>query len=169
MSQDNTIEDNNRLTRLSEAHIKETTHNRTVEDYLEIVYELIKEKGYASMTDISNHLHVKASSVTQMMKKLDEEGYLIYEKYREIRLTQAGEEIAKKVRESHILLIEFLKIIGVKEEIANKDAERIEHYLNSETMKRFELFVKVIKNNPKLYEKLKENIKENEYLLESKK
>ena len=69
----------------------------------------------------------------------------------------------------HILLIDFLKIIGVNEEIANKDAERIEHYLNSETMNRFSLFVKVIKNNPKLYKILKEDIKENEYLLESTK
>ena len=72
MAQDNIIETNNRLIRLSEAHIKEKTDNRTIEDYLEIVYELIQEKGYAAMTDISSHLHVKASSVTQMMKKLDE-------------------------------------------------------------------------------------------------
>tara|TARA_B100000749_G_C18212355_1_gene376565 strand:- start:11 stop:520 length:510 start_codon:yes stop_codon:yes gene_type:complete len=169
MVQDNIIESNNRLARLSEAHIKEKTDNKTIEDYLEIIYELIQEKGYAAMTDISNHLHVKASSVTQMMKKLDEEGYLIYEKYREIKLTIEGEELAKKIREKHILLIDFLKIIGVNEEIANKDAERIEHYLNSETMNRFSLFVKVIKNNPKLYKILKEDIKENEYLLESTK
>ena len=65
---------------------KEERTDRT-EDYLEVIYELIKQKGYATTVDISNYLNVSSPSVTKMIKRLDESGYLNYEKYRGIRLT----------------------------------------------------------------------------------
>ncbi|HZA71246.1 MAG TPA: winged helix-turn-helix transcriptional regulator [Nitrososphaeraceae archaeon] len=66
-----------------------------MEDYLEVIYELIKQKGYATMVDISNYLDVSSPSVTKMMQRLDESGYLDYEKYRGIRLTDDGIKIAE--------------------------------------------------------------------------
>lgn len=53
-----------------------------MEEYLEVIYELIQQKGYATTADISKYLNVSSPSVTKMVKKLDENHYLIYEKNR---------------------------------------------------------------------------------------
>ena len=55
-----------------------------MEDYLEVIYELVEEKGYATTVDISTYLNVSSPSVTKMVQRLDESGYLNYEKYRGI-------------------------------------------------------------------------------------
>jgi Mn-dependent DtxR family transcriptional regulator len=82
-----------------------------------------------------------------MVQKLDESGHLNYEKYRGIVLTDEGIRVAKSMRERHILLVEFLKMIGVDDSVANKDAEGIEHHLHPETLKKLEGFVRVMKKS----------------------
>lgn len=89
-----------------------------------------------------------------MMQKLDETGYLKYEKYRGIRLTDDGVRIAKSIRNRHGLLAEFFKIIGVDEESANSDAEGIEHHLHPETIKRLEDFTSILKKYPSLFKRV---------------
>jgi Mn-dependent DtxR family transcriptional regulator len=130
---------------------KDDDNNRTdrMEDYLEVIYELIQQKGYATTIDISSYLNVSSPSVTKMLQKLDENRYLDYEKYRGIRLTQEGTIVAKNIRQRHSLLVEFLKMIGVNEGTANKDAEGIEHHLHPETLEKLEEFVKAIKRTAK--------------------
>lgn len=113
-----------------------------MEDYLEIIYELVQQKGYATSADITECLNVSAPSVTKMMRRLHTTGYLEYEKYRGIRLTQQGMDIAKNIKRKHELLTDFFKFIGVREDIANSDAEGIEHHLHAETFKRLEEFLK---------------------------
>ena len=112
-----------------------------MEDYLEIIYELVQQKGYATSVDITECLNVSAPSVTKMMRRLDTTGYLEYEKYRGIRLTQQGTNVAQNIKRKHELLTEFFKFIGVREDIANSDAEGIEHHLHSETLERLEEFL----------------------------
>jgi Mn-dependent DtxR family transcriptional regulator len=128
-------------------HTKKEEDYRTarMEDYLEVIYELIQYKGYATTIDISEYLNVSSPSVTKMVQKLNESGHLNYEKYRGIRLTEKGILVAKSIRERHGLLAEFLKIIGVDEDTANKDAEGIEHYLQPKTLGKLESFIKDIK------------------------
>ena len=128
-------------------HVKKEEDYRTarMEDYLEVIYELIQYKGYATTIDISEYLNVSSPSVTKMVQKLNESGHLNYEKYRGIRLTDKGILVAKNIRERHGLLAEFLKIIGVDEDTANKDAEGIEHHLQPKTLGRLENFIKDIK------------------------
>jgi Mn-dependent DtxR family transcriptional regulator len=121
-----------------------------MEDYLEVVYELVHQKGYATTVDISEYLNVSSPSVTSMMKKLDEKGFLRYEKYRGMSLTDKGIEVAKAIHRRHGILAEFFKMIGVQDDIANEDAEGIEHHLHPETLKKLEEFV----NNHKLAEKI---------------
>jgi Mn-dependent DtxR family transcriptional regulator len=121
-----------------------------MEDYLEVIYELIQQKGYATTTDISKYLNVSLPSVTKMIKKLDEAGCLQYEKYRGIRLTEDGVAVAKGIQARHSLLTEFFMLIGIHGEIANRDAEGIEHHLHPQTLKRLQDFVKLIKNNQAL-------------------
>lgn len=128
-------------------HAKKQEHYQTarMEDYLEVVYELVQYKGYATTIDISEYLNVSSPSVTYMMQRLNESGHLNYEKYRGIRLTDKGTLVAKGIRERHGLLAEFLKIIGVDEDTANKDAEGIEHYLQPKTLVKLEQFLMDIK------------------------
>jgi len=144
---------NTRLESIRNAHgVKEEFSNRTerMEDYLEVIYELVEQKGYATSVDISTYLNVRAPSVTRMLKKLDEKGFLNYEKYRGIRLTNEGVAIAKNMRRSHNLLVEFLKMIGVDEDTSNRDAEGIEHHLHPETLRKLEGFVSATKKNSKI-------------------
>jgi Mn-dependent DtxR family transcriptional regulator len=96
-----------------------------MEDYLEVIYELIRKKGYATQTDISESLNVSLPSVSKMLQRLEESKYLKYEKYRGINLTQEGINVAVNIREKHGLLSEFFKMIGVDEDVANIDAEGI--------------------------------------------
>jgi Mn-dependent DtxR family transcriptional regulator len=120
-------------------------HTDRMEDYLEVIYELINQKGYATAVDISESLNVSSPSVTKMLQRLDESKYLRYEKYRGINLTNEGIAVAENIREKHHLLAEFFKMIGVDENTANLDAEGIEHHLHPETLKKLQQFIKGFK------------------------
>jgi len=142
------LEKDNRLVAIRDANnVKKDHRTDRMEDYLEVIYELVQKKGYATTVDISSYLNVSSPSVTKMMQKLDETGYLKYEKYRGIRLTNEGIRIARNIRNRHGLLAEFFKIIGVDEETANNDAEGIEHHLHPETMKKLEEFINELKKH----------------------
>ncbi|MGN6346366.1 MAG: transcriptional regulator MntR [Candidatus Nitrosocosmicus sp.] len=139
---------NKRLDYIKSAHNeKKENELRTdrMEDYLEVIYELIQQKGYATTADISKYLNVSSPSVTKMVKKLDENRYLKYEKYRGLNLTTEGINVAKNIHEKHSLFVEFLKIIGVEDEIAHIDAEGIEHHLHIQTIKKLENFIMLLK------------------------
>jgi Mn-dependent DtxR family transcriptional regulator len=124
---------------------KEDTSTARMEDYLEVIYELVQYKGYATTIDISECLNVSSPSVTYMIQRLNESGHLNYEKYRGIRLTDKGIHVAKNIQERHGMLAEFLKMIGVDEDTANKDAEGIEHYLQPKTLEKLEQCIEDIK------------------------
>ena len=142
------LDKDNRLQAIRYANsVKKEDRTDRMEDYLEVIYELIQEKGYATTVDISSYLNVSSPSVTKMMQKLDETGYLKYEKYRGIKLTNEGIRIARNIRNRHGLLAEFFMIIGIDEETANNDAEGIEHHLHPETMKKLEEFINELKKH----------------------
>lgn len=140
------LDNDNRLLAIRDANsVKKQDRTERMEDYLEVIYELVQQKGYATTVDISSYLNVSSPSVTKMMQKLHETGYLNYEKYRGIKLTNEGIRIARSIRNRHGLLAEFFMIIGVDEETANNDAEGIEHHLHPETMKKLEEFINELK------------------------
>lgn len=118
------------------------------EDYLEVIYELVELKGYAATLDISRHMGVSAPSATRMLQRLDEGGYLEYEKYRGISLTRKGAAVAESVRQRHGILLEFLGMIGVGGAAAGRDAEGIEHHLAPETVRQLRKFVAFLRANP---------------------
>ena len=145
----------NRLEAIRDANsAKKEDRTDRMEDYLEVIYELVEQKGYATTVDISTYLNVSSPSVTKMTQRLDETGYLKYEKYRGIRLTDEGVRIAQNIRNRHGLLADFFKMIGVDEESANSDAEGIEHHLHPETIKRLEDFMNVLKKYPSLFKRV---------------
>lgn len=126
--------------------VQQQLHTDRMEDYLEVIYELIQQKGYATAVDISESLNVSSPSVTKMLQRLDESKYLRYERYRGISLTREGIAMAESIHEKHSLLVEFLKMI-VDENVANIDAEGIEHHLHSETLKKLQVFINAVKNS----------------------
>lgn len=108
--------------------------SESMEDYLEAIFNLIKENGSARVTDIANHLEIAASSVNQALKKLNQEGLISQEKYGPIKLTDSGLQAAEKIRCRHQILSIFLnKTLGVSREIADQDACSMEHALSEES------------------------------------
>jgi len=105
--------------------------SESAEDYLERIYELIEDKGYARMVDIARTLRIRQASVTQMVQKLGENGFVRYEKYRGLVLTSKGKGVARAVRRRHQVLEEFFRLLGVNGEAAQRDLEGIEHHLST--------------------------------------
>lgn len=120
----------------------------SMEDYIEQIYLLIENKGYARVSDIAQALSVHPSSVTKMVQKLDKDEYLIYEKYRGLTLTPKGKKIGKRLVDRHDLLEKFLKIIGVKKENIYEDVEGIEHHLSWNSIDRIGDLVEFFEEDP---------------------
>ncbi|MEH6992424.1 transcriptional regulator MntR [Neobacillus drentensis] len=134
----------------------------SMEDYIEQIYMLIEEKGYARVSDIAEALSVHPSSVTKMVQKLDKDEYLVYEKYRGFSLTTKGNKIGKRLVFRHDLLEQFLKIIGVKDENIYNDVEGIEHHLSWDSIERIVDLVQFFQEDETRIEALKEVQKQNE-------
>ena len=149
-------ENTKRLESIKAAHQSEKTRASTrMEDYLDIISELVELKGYATTLDISRYMNVSAPSVTKMLQRLDENKFLEYEKYHGINLTKKGIQLAKGIRQKHGILLEFFEILGVEYNTANQDTEGIEHHLNPKTIKQLRKFITFLKSNPKIIENFK--------------
>jgi len=121
----------------------------SMEDYLETIYELIQEKGYARVSDIAAALDLQPSSVTRMVQKLDEQNYVVYERYRGLVLTAKGEQIGRQMRRRHRTLEQFLRLIGVEDEdIIQQDVEGIEHHVSLTTMNALRRLVEFMNRHP---------------------
>ena len=108
--------------------------SQSAEDYLERIQELIEAKGYARVVDIASSLKVRQASVTNMVKKLGEAGYLNYEKYRGLVMTDKGRAVARKIQNRHETLSRFFSLFGLDAETQRLDIEGIEHHLSPATV-----------------------------------
>ena len=145
-----------RLDSIKAAHqVERTKSSSRMEDYLEIISELVELKGYATTLDISRYMNVSAPSVTKMLQRLDESGFLEYEKYHGINLTNKGKNVAEGIRQKHGILLEFFEILGIEYDTANEDTEGIEHHLNPKTIKQLRKFITFLKSNPKIIQNFK--------------
>lgn len=111
------------------------------EDYLERIYELLNEKGYARVTDIALRLGVKPASVTMMVKKLEASGYIVRERYRGFTLSSKGRLVGSNIQKRHQILEEFFDLLDLPRSIVEKDIEGLEHYLSSQTLHALEKLV----------------------------
>ena len=111
--------------------------SRSLEDYLEAIYILTKEKKVARVKDLSKNLGVKTPSVVGAIKSLVKAGLVIHERYSYIELTEKGEKKAQNLYEKHrILSYFFQKILGVSKEIADQDGCALEHHIHPDTYDR---------------------------------
>jgi DtxR family Mn-dependent transcriptional regulator len=116
------------------------------EGYIEAIYTLIQEQGYARVADIAATLNVKPPSVTNMIKKLDEQKFVNYTRYRGVVLTSKGRELAGALEKRHQALKRFLAMIGVSEAKAEQDACELEHRMDRETVERLTEFVEFMQS-----------------------
>jgi len=122
----------------------------SMEDYLEKIYELMKDKGYARVSDIASSLAVQPSSVTKMLQKLDEQEYVSYEKYRGIVLTKSGEQMGKSMIQRHSMLEDLLRMLSVQEDTIRIDVEGIEHHVSPQTLTQLHYLMQFFQCNPQI-------------------
>ncbi|WP_059103265.1 transcriptional regulator MntR [Shouchella shacheensis] len=134
----------------------------SMEDYLERIYMLIEEKGYARVSDIADGLEVHPSSVTKMVQKLDKSEYLVYERYRGLVLTAKGNKIGKRLVYRHELLEDFMKLIGVADDHIYQDVEGIEHHISWDAIDRIGDLVQYFQENSERVKALREVQQKNE-------
>lgn len=148
--------DRERLESIKAGHrsAKPSSVSRT-EDYLEVIAELVEIKGYATTIDISQYMNVSAPSVTRMLQRLDDDGYLEYEKYHGIHLTERGAEIAESVRQRHGTLLEFFEMLGISRESADEGVEGIEHHLDPKAAAQLRKFVSYLRAHPGVVEEFR--------------
>ena len=112
------------------------TLTSSMEDYLEAVFMLQKQKVYARCTDVAEHLGVKKPSVSRAVKELSKMGYLIKEADGTLSLTEQGRQIAEQVYEKHQFFTQQLIEAGVPPNIAARDACKLEHVISEDSFKK---------------------------------
>lgn len=112
------------------------TINESVEDYLEAILMLKEEKGMVRSIDVVRLLNYSKPSISRAMSRLRENGYITMDKEGWLELTPAGSAIAEQIYERHLLLTDWLILLGVTPEVARTDACRMEHDMSAETFSR---------------------------------
>jgi DtxR family transcriptional regulator, manganese transport regulator len=119
-----------------------TDHSRELtEDYVELIADLIDERGSARGTDVAVRLGVANATVVKMLKRLSDMGLITQEPYRPIDLTGEGWHLAETGRRKHEVVERFLLALGVSEDTARIDSEGIEHHVSGETLKAMARFL----------------------------
>jgi Mn-dependent DtxR family transcriptional regulator len=118
----------------------------SMEDYLEMIYRLAKDKGYTRVSDLAGALHVQSPSASRMVQKLAELGFVRYERYGVIELTGQGHAAGAYLLRRHRIIEQFLKLIGVSEGIL-EETEKIEHNISEETLERINILVEFLLEN----------------------
>jgi len=133
------------------------TPSQSAEDYLERIHALIEQKGYARVVDIASSLRVKQASVTSMVQRLAETGYLKYEKYRGLILTDQGREVARRIQNRHETLSRFFSLFGLDAESQRQDIEGIEHHLSPDTVEILSDLARFFERQPQVLKRFKKS------------
>ena len=112
------------------------------DDYVELIADLLAAHGEARATDVAKRLGVTHPTAIKSIARLKREGLATSRPYRGVFLTEAGQELASKVRARHRLVVDLLVAIGVPPDAAEADAEGMEHYASEATLKAFARFLK---------------------------
>lgn len=131
----------------------------SLEDYLEEIYRFSVSNDTVRVTDISQKLNVKLPSVTKALGKLRAGGYITYQKYGIIGLTEKGRQTGGYLVERNTLLQEFLRIIWADCDVA-AEAEAMEHYLSKSTIASIQRLMVFMKNNPEVYQQFVDYVRE---------
>jgi len=121
----------------------------SMEDYLEAIYEIEREKTTVRVRDVARKLGVTMPSVNGALKNLEALGLIRHGRYEYIELTDQGSVRAAKIADRHRTILIFLtELIGVEPETAETEACRIEHVLSAATMDKLTEFIARNLNTP---------------------
>ena len=140
---------------------QETTahvHSPAIEDYLEQIHNLIASKGYARVVDIAKNLGISQASVTNMIQKLDAEGFVVYERYRGVVLTEEGSKVGTEIARRHEVLTRLLVGFGIDSKTIHEDVEGMEHHISRQTLDVLTLLMEELEDNSELMRKLKRKL-----------
>jgi len=112
-----------------------------LEDYAEMIGDLIAEMGEARITDIAKRMGVTHPTATKAVARLKREGLAVSRPYRGVFLTDEGQALAERVRARHRTVVAALIALGVPPETAELDAEGMEHHVSDVTLAAFEAFL----------------------------
>ena len=112
-----------------EAHASEMA-----EDYVELIGDLIEERGEARVIDLAQHMGVTQPTVAKIIQRLKSLGLVQNRRYRALFLTDAGKALATRSRERHQTVVDFLVVLGIDPEIAAIDSEGMEHHVSDATL-----------------------------------
>jgi len=107
----------------------------SIEDYMEAMTRLNEKKIKLSTTNIAKELGVSPASASEMLKKLNEKGYISYKPYKRIKLTKKGKALGKRILERHRLIERFLLKIGLSKNKIHEEAHKLEHTISNELEK----------------------------------
>ncbi len=116
---------------------REARRNALTDDYVEMIADLIATDGEARSVDIACRFGVTQATVAKTILRLKREGLVAAERYGALHLTDSGKAKAADARARHQVVVAFLKRIGVSPDIAERDAEGIEHHVSEETLAAF--------------------------------
>jgi DtxR family Mn-dependent transcriptional regulator len=121
-----------------------------MEDYLETIHLLEQERRNVRVKDIAAEMQITMPSVSSAVKNLESQGLVSHSRYDSVELTKEGAQIAEAVYKRHRVIKHFLlKVLGLKSDIAEKDACRIEHNISEETLGKLIQFLEKIENSDK--------------------
>ncbi|GAB6969029.1 manganese-binding transcriptional regulator MntR [Komagataeibacter kakiaceti JCM 25156] len=112
--------------------------NALIEDYVELIADLLDEGQEARQVDLAERLGVSQPTVAKMLVRLTDEGLVARKPYRGVFLTEEGRKMAEAVRTRHRIVEAFLLSLGISQENARIDAEGLEHYVSAETLDAFQ-------------------------------
>lgn len=138
--------------------MKGGTASAAVEDYLEQIHALIESKGYARAVEIAERLGVAQASVSNMLQKLDAEGFVNRERYRGISLTEEGRKVAERIVARHELLTRLLRAFELDETVIHQDVEGMEHHISRPTLDVLTVICEELEQDPVLLSKLRKNL-----------
>lgn len=130
-----------------------------MEDYLEMICRLAQPKGFTRINSLATALNVQPPSATKMVQKLAEIKLVDYEKYGILTLSQEGQKLGQKLLERHNMIEDFLRLLGITKGVL-EETEKIEHTINTNTLKSLTKFVSFLKSRPDIiadFEKFKTN------------
>ncbi len=132
--------------------MKSNTLSHSLEDYLEAVYIISKDKKVVRVKELAEFLGVKTPSVVDAISKLQEKELLVHEKYGYLELSKKGIDRAKKIYKKHEEIFKFLNLfLGMDEETSEKDACGMEHHVSGKTLGKITYLMEFIETSPEGY------------------
>lgn len=121
-------------------HVRKAHETELMEDYIELICELIDREGEARAVDVARRMGVRQATVSKMLRRLADNDLIRTEPYRAIFLTANGRAMAEHSRRRHSIVLDFLRNLGVDDATARLDAEGIEHHVSGATLEAMRRF-----------------------------